>query len=241
MKVNPPLAMDQLPKLASDLERFAWIHQHLYVPAVCDTLDSLGYRDQAMHQRLRPLIRPIARSSGEHKPCRWMDTDYVIEMDPYGVEIEAIDSLKAGDVAVHWTNHGGTNAPWGELMSTVATAQRGSRLYLRQCRFAIAGVSSRYGFPVFYTGIRPLDSMGRGRLMAYDVPVHAAACWYARGSSSSRIMTESLSSPERWKKRCFGDLMRRPGRRMVPRRDLLAGDTLRVCVRPLRCFVIGIN
>ena len=26
-------------------------------------------------------------------------------------------------------------------------------------------------FPVFYRGIRPLDSMGRGRVMAYDVPV----------------------------------------------------------------------
>ena len=25
-------------------------------------------------------------------------------------------------------------------------------------------------FPVFYAGIRPLDSMGRGKVMAYDVP-----------------------------------------------------------------------
>ena len=27
------------------------------------------------------------------------------------------------------------------------------------------------GFPVYYTGIRPLDSKGRARVMAYDVPV----------------------------------------------------------------------
>ncbi|MCB0185951.1 MAG: RraA family protein, partial [Caldilineaceae bacterium] len=27
------------------------------------------------------------------------------------------------------------------------------------------------GFPVYYTGIRPLDSQGRARVMAYDVPV----------------------------------------------------------------------
>ena len=27
------------------------------------------------------------------------------------------------------------------------------------------------GFPVYYAGIRPLDSMGRARVMAYDVPV----------------------------------------------------------------------
>ena len=27
------------------------------------------------------------------------------------------------------------------------------------------------GFPVYYTGIRPLDSMGRAKVMAYDVPI----------------------------------------------------------------------
>jgi regulator of RNase E activity RraA len=27
------------------------------------------------------------------------------------------------------------------------------------------------GFPVYYSGIRPLDSMGRGMVMAYDVPI----------------------------------------------------------------------
>ncbi len=47
--------MDDQPTFATDAERFAWIRKHLYVPAVCDVLDTLGFRDQAMHQRLRPL------------------------------------------------------------------------------------------------------------------------------------------------------------------------------------------
>lgn len=29
------------------------------------------------------------------------------------------------------------------------------------------------GFPLFYAGIRPLDSLGRGMLMAYDVPIRS--------------------------------------------------------------------
>src|SRR5207248_889144 len=41
--------------LTTDAKRFAWMRKHLYVPAVCDVLDSLGCRDRAMHQRLRPL------------------------------------------------------------------------------------------------------------------------------------------------------------------------------------------
>jgi hypothetical protein len=30
-----------------------------------------------------------------------METDYINEDDPYGLEIEALDSLKPGDVVVH--------------------------------------------------------------------------------------------------------------------------------------------
>ena len=76
--------MDNLAQLANDPERFAWIRQHLYVPAVCDILDSLGYRDQAMHQRLRPLDPANCTIVGRARTLRWMETDYVVESDPYG-------------------------------------------------------------------------------------------------------------------------------------------------------------
>ncbi len=157
---------------ASDAERFAFIRQHLYVAAVCDILDSLGHREQAMHQRLRPLL-PDPRNCGfvgRARTFRWMETDYTVDDDPYGCEIEAVDSLRPGDVAVHSTDHGGTNAPWGELLSTVA--QRNGAVgcvcdsQIRDCVRIM-----RLGFPVYYAGIRPLDSLGRGRVMAYDVPV----------------------------------------------------------------------
>ena len=90
--------------------------------------------------------------------------------DPYGMEIALIDSLKPGDVVVHSTDYAGTNAPWGELMSTVA--QRNGAVgcvcdsQIRDCVRII-----EMGFPVYYAGIRPLDSMGRGKVVAYDVPV----------------------------------------------------------------------
>jgi len=155
---------------SSDPERFAWVRENLYVPVVCDVLDQLGYRNQAMHQRLRPLDAANATFVGRARTFRWMDTDYVVEDDPYGLEIEAMDSLRPGDVAVHSTDHGGTNAPWGELMSTVAQVRRAEGCVcdsmIRDCQKIIA-----LGFPVFMQGIRPLDSMGRGRVMAYDVPV----------------------------------------------------------------------
>ena len=156
----------------SDTEIFAFVQEHLYVAAVCDILDSLGYRNQAMHQRLRPLLPDIRNCGfvGRARTVRWMEVDYVVDDDPYGLEIEVVDTLQPGDVIVHSTDHSGTNAPWGELLSTVA--QRNGSVgcvcdsQIRDCVRII-----EMGFPVYYAGIRPLDSMGRGKVMAYDVPV----------------------------------------------------------------------
>ena len=105
---------------ATDPAYFAWIAEHLYVPALCDVLDDLGHRHQAMHQRLRPLHGDNCIIVGRAKTFRWMETDYVVDDDPYGLEIDAMDSIQPGDVIVHSTDPGFTNAPWGELMSTFA-------------------------------------------------------------------------------------------------------------------------
>lgn len=142
----------------------------LYVAAVCDILDELGYRNQAMHQRLRPLDPQNCTFIGPARTVQWMAMEYVVEDDPYGLELAAMDDLKPGDVPVHNTDYGGTNAPWGELMSTAAV-MRGAvgcvcDSQIRDCRKIID-----LGFPVFMAGIRPLDSRGRGRVMAYDVPI----------------------------------------------------------------------
>jgi len=165
-----------LPKNGSRAEgqkngtRFAWIRENLYVPAVCDILDGLGFRQQAMHHRLRPLDAENCVIVGRARTFRWMETDYVMEEDPYGLEIEAMDSLKAEDVVIHSTDSSMTNAPWGELMSTVARHNGATGCIcdglIRDCQKIIA-----LQFPVFHAGIRPVDSKGRGRVMAYDVPV----------------------------------------------------------------------
>ncbi len=50
--------------------------------------------------------------------------DYYHPENPYGKEIEFMDSLKENDVVVHSTDYAGTNAPWGELMSTTARVRK---------------------------------------------------------------------------------------------------------------------
>ena len=143
----------------------------LYSAVLSDVLDGLGYREQAM----RPFVRPLDEGlvlfgrarTGLYMPRYHVEPGH----NPYAVEIALVDDLRPGDVAVFACN-GPTEriAPWGELLSTAA-----------HCRGAAGCVTDglvrdvrqirEMRFPVFAGGIRPLDSMGRGEMMAKDLPV----------------------------------------------------------------------
>ncbi len=210
---------------ANDPERFAWIRQHLYVPVVCDVLDSLGCTHQAMHQRLRPLDANHCTIVGRARTARWMDVDYV-DQDPYGMEIGLMDSLRPGDVVVHSTDYAGRNAPWGELMSTVA--QRNGAVgcicdsLIRDCRKIM-----ELGFPVFYQGIRPLDSKGRGRVMAYDVPVLCGDVLVHPGELVFADFDGIVVVPSAVEDPVLNLAAEKVGKESDTRRGLLQGRTLR--------------
>jgi regulator of RNase E activity RraA len=211
-----------------DTDIFSFVKKNLYVPAVCDILDSLGYRHQAMHQRLRPLL-PDARNCGfigRARTIRWMETDYIVKEDPYGLEIDAMDSLERGDVVVHSTDYSGTNAPWGELMSTIAKKKGVAGCVcdsqIRDCVRII-----EMGFPVYYAGIRPLDSMGRARVMAYDVPVTCGEVLVNPGDLLYADFDGVVSIPKKVEKEVLTLAMDKVGKENQSRAELVAGKSLR--------------
>ena len=212
----------------SDAERFAFVKEHLYVAAVCDILDSLGYRNQAMHQRLRPLLPDIRDCGfvGRARTVRWMEVDYIVDDDPYGMEIEVVDALRPGDVIVHSTDHSGTNAPWGELLSTVA--QRNGSVgcvcdsQIRDCVRII-----EMGYPVYYTGIRALDSMGRGRVMAYDVPIRCGEVLVQPGELVFADYDGIVVIPREVEQAVLGLARDKASKESLTRNALLEGKSLR--------------
>jgi 4-hydroxy-4-methyl-2-oxoglutarate aldolase len=210
----------------TDPELFNWIRQNLYVAAVCDILDDLGYRQQGMHQRLRPLDANNCTIVGRARTFRWMETDYVVEEDPYGLEIDAMDSLRPGDVAVHSTDYCGTNAPWGELMSTVARRNGAVGCIcdsmIRDCQKIMA-----LGLPVFYQGIRPLDSKGRGRVMAYDVPVKCGDVLVRPGELVFTDFDGIVVVPKEVESEVLRKAEEKVGKENESRRELMAGRSLR--------------
>lgn len=210
---------------ADDTEKFKWIKANLYVPIVCDVLDTLGHRDCAMHQRLRPLDVNNCIIVGRARTLRWMETDY-IEEDAYDLEIEAVDSLTQHDVVVHSTDNACTNAPWGELMSTIA--QRNGSVgsicdsMIRDCLRII-----KMGYPLFYTGIRPVDSLGRGRVMAYDVPVRCGGVVVNPGDLVFADFDGIVVIPRHIEDQVLELAHEKVFKENQSRNDLLNGDTLK--------------
>jgi 4-hydroxy-4-methyl-2-oxoglutarate aldolase len=212
---------------ASDSEIFAFMIENLYVPAVCDILDSLGYRQQAMHQRLRPLLPDIHSCGfvGRARTIQWMEMEYVIEEDPYGLELEAMDSLKPGDVVIHSTDYAGKNAPWGELMSTVAKRNGAHGCVcdsqIRDCVRII-----QMGFPVYYTGIRPLDSKGRARVMAYDIPVSCGEVVVNPGELVFADFDGVVVIPKKIEQQVIELALEKANKETASRKALLEGQSL---------------
>jgi len=155
------------PATAEEAQLFNDVEANLYTAVVADALDHLGLRNQAMGEHLRPLC-PSFRFVGWARTVVCVDIFHIPE-NPYEMEIEAVDSILPGEVVVVSTIRSIRNAPWGELLSTAAKA--------RQARGAVIDGLVRdvqkiekVEFPVFAAGIKPVDSIGRGTVIDYNIP-----------------------------------------------------------------------
>ncbi|MEX2262249.1 MAG: RraA family protein [Bryobacteraceae bacterium] len=166
--MNNSASNSAAPKSKWDIALCEFVERRLYTAVVSDSLDQLGARNQAMREYLRP-IHAQAKFAGWARTIACSDV-YHIPEEPYAVEIEAVDSLLPGEVAVVGTQRSARNAPWGELLSTAALA-RGARGAVVDGLVRDVRKIEELGFPVFAAGIKPVDSMGRGVVTSYNVPV----------------------------------------------------------------------
>ncbi len=203
-------------------------HPKIYTAVVSDILDDMGHRSQAMHQRIRPLLPDIRNCGfiGRARTFLWKEISEVDAQDPYGLEISGMDSLTAGDVAVHSTDFSGTNAPWGELMSTLA--QRNGAVgcvcdsQIRDCIRII-----EMGFPVYCVGIRPVDSKGRGRVEAFDVAIQCGGVLVNPGDTVFADFDGVVVIPQVIQPEVMQLAAEKAGKENLTRQELLAGRTLR--------------
>ncbi len=159
------------PATLADLDLFKYVEEHLYTAVVSDSLDELGYRNQALREFMRP-ISPNDCFAGWARTLSCVDM-YHIPVDTYAMEIDALDSVLLGEVVIASTAGSLQNAPWGELLSTAAHA-RGARGAVIDGLVRDVRKIQKLGFPVFARGIKPVDSKGRGTIIDYNVPIECA-------------------------------------------------------------------
>jgi 4-hydroxy-4-methyl-2-oxoglutarate aldolase len=151
-----------------DLDLSELVKEKLYTAVVADALDQIGIRNQAMREYLRPVC-PCPPFFGWARTIACCDI-YHVPPEPYAMEIEAIDSILPGEVVVVSTQQSKRNAPWGELLSTAARA-RGAHGAVIDGIVRDVRKIEELGFPVLAAGIKPVDSMGRGTVTGYNLPV----------------------------------------------------------------------
>jgi 4-hydroxy-4-methyl-2-oxoglutarate aldolase len=155
----------------------------LYTAVLSDVMDEMGHFNQA----LRPFVRPLDEAlsfMGRARTGLYAQTHSVLDGEnPYELEIQLVDDLKPGDVAVFACN-GPTDriAPWGELLTTAAKA-RGAAGCVTDGLVRDVRHIRKMQFPVFHGGIGPLDSKGRGRMIEMDRPVVCASVRICAGDT----------------------------------------------------------
>lgn len=149
---------------------FSAARERLFTAVLSDVLDGAGRRSQAM----RPAVRPLDDSLvmvGRARTGLYADVYHVVPGEnPYELEIALVDDLAPDEVVVLAAGASGRIAPWGELLSTACRA-RGAAGCVTDGLVRDVRAIRALRFPVFAGGIGPLDTKGRGKVVAIDVPV----------------------------------------------------------------------
>ena len=146
----------------------------LNAAVLSDVMDGLGLQQRAMRSFIRPLdgdLQLVGRArTGLYMPVYELRDGE----NPYEVEIALVDDLKPRDVVVLACN-GPTEriAPWGELLSTAASARGASGCVTDGLVRDVRQIRAMR-FPVFHGGIGPLDTRGRARMVERDTQVECA-------------------------------------------------------------------
>ena len=199
----------------------------LYASVVSDVLDSFGLRDQA----LRPFVRPLDDSLvvfGRARTGRYAPAGLPAPgANPYELEMDLIDSLQPGEVAVLACD-GPTEliAPWGELLSTAAHARQAAGCVTDGLVRDVLRIRAM-GFPVFHGGIGPLDTRGRAEMVEKDTPVRIAGVAVASGDWVLGDADGVVVVPQARADAVFRAALDKIMAEDTTRAELAAGDSLR--------------
>ncbi|GGA59433.1 RraA family protein [Pelagibacterium lentulum] len=163
-----------------DHEIIRVLKQELFTAVVGDVLDVMGLRKQFLPAQISPL-QPHMKIAGRAMPVLQADIfDDAAEAacgplarKPFGLMLEALDSLKPGEIYVA-SGASFNYALWGGLMSTRATQLRAGGAvvngYVRD-----SWDVERLDYPTFCRGLYAQDQGPRGKVIDFNTTVEIGA------------------------------------------------------------------
>ena len=155
----------------NDSTLFQQIRDELFVAAMGDVLDTMGYQHQFLPAGIAPLEKSM-RIVGRAMPV--LEADVIndgqtsagpLSGKPFGLMLEALDDLKPGEIYIA-TGASLRYALWGGLMSTRAQHLKAAGAildgYVRD-----ANEIEHLGFTVFCRGTYAQDQGVRGQVIDY--------------------------------------------------------------------------
>jgi regulator of RNase E activity RraA len=140
----------------------------LYAAVVADVLDGLGFRNQTLPARIRPLT-PAQKVYGRVCTAKAV-TVQEIPAEPYKLEIAAVDGMGRGDVLVVDVGNDETCGFWGELLTTACLYKGVHGVVMTACTRDMWKIKE-LNFPVFGIGYHPADSKGRADIIEIGQPI----------------------------------------------------------------------
>ena len=169
----------------NDAELFRIIRDELFVAAVGDVLDTMGYQHQFLPAGIAPLEKSM-RIVGRSMPV--LEADVIndgnrsagpLSGKPFGLMLEALDDLKQDEIYIA-TGASLRYALWGGLMSTRARHLKAAGAildgYVRD-----ADEIERLGFNVFCRGTYAQDQGVRGQVIDYRCTIEIEGVRIAPG------------------------------------------------------------
>lgn len=144
---------------------------------VADVLDKLGYPDQGLSADFLPRPSTAGRLAGWAYTIRGQMMSSADTGDPQ--KMRACQGLSAGEVAV-WSGDGEGICYFGELIAT-GMKERGCVGALVDGGVRDVRWLGRLGFPVYARYRTPIQSIGRWKVNAAQVPVHM------RGATAGQV------------------------------------------------------
>jgi regulator of RNase E activity RraA len=176
----------QIQERRSDDETFRLLKEELFTAVVGDVLDVMGYRRQFLPAAIGPLQQTM-KIAGRAMPVLEADifddgtpeSAGPLARKPFGIMLEALDDLKAGEVYVA-SGSSFRYALWGGLMSTRAQHLQAAGAvldgYVRD-----AGEIEKLGFPAFCRGVYAQDQGVRGKVIDFRTTIEIEGVRIAPG------------------------------------------------------------